>query len=1280
VRILSNFDRKRNSKFPFLLPALWGSRGYSLVELLVAVFVMGLSAAATVQIVSNYTASSSFLEKKSGRDQLLESSMRILSSPGALYLSANLGGSASADFSACVLGQSGPGACRARRSAGFELYSPEDAIKASGPIGGTGVFYNPKTGAPCTGETSPSAACPTELRTGFEAFCLDDAATCRQAITLKLSYEIIHHTNVDPVQTAALRNLSGFVLMDLQQVSLFKEQVNTNVDVNKNLGCGKNEMTMGFDGLGNVICQKINFLCPNGQTAMGIDRYGRPIANLNTPEGQGQFDNLTEVRCVASTCNNGLMVGLNDQQGNMIGSRCMTEISCDPTTSQVLTGVGAGGVPQCLALQTCSQANVGGSDYTKFNYTDSYTIYNGSIADGGVVSTCQAFGCGLNAYMGSWKANGNCEPIAAPQPPVAPVCGIAHQASRSTQPSVSELCAAGTASAVVGPSIGPWTWNCYGTNGNTSSVACETLSRLEPKCGPAHLASYSTRPIGAADLFCEKGTPSPAPPSPVNGSGPWTWKCRGTGGATDASCSTGPMPPPPPGKCNDSLKTAPATSEPPPPAERCTAGTETGFNGPTGNPMRYTWVCVGNPDDPTCYSNHTPGPVKGICGSAGQGGVVSAKPTSNLCDPTTPDAEPLVWSATPAPGRWTWNCLGKNGGEKSPECVANLDPNSLPEDGVCGTANGFSVSSAPSGSSLCAKGIPSADPALGTGPWLWTCAGKNGGASSPQCQAPVNNLCGSAHGTTVSAAPSGTNLCVDGAVATPASFSSAPYSWTCSMGDISNSCAALTNGVCNALTTSSKHPSGSVFSSAQKCEVGVASAASPQEGGDGPWNWTCNGYNGGSSPTCTALMLNSPVGKWCQTLTSEPQCASPIISDTSKECAIGDIGWVSRCPGLLESDRYTCIDSKDTCPAPPPPPSKCRVQDVVWEDAGNRCSANISETSRGSTVMVQDSTAPLTGAAAFTCGTDGAWQGPNQNPAPTCKVSETCNCSGDVYANADCSGTVNRGSAFESRACQSGCDGNGTYWTCPAPPPSCPSQTVNWTVSSASCSATLPLTEANTDATATDSTPSSTGTAVFTCSAGGSWLTSPKSGATCTGCNKMTLVSPEIPRYSIDGDMLFPDASSMSFFPGNCCVAEFMGGAEAYSKASGSEGKLMYCDMGRPGGQCGAARGVGSPTKPTNNLCSVGDPTIILDRGGVWTWACQTFGGPPVECDAPKIAKTFASCKAGVSFDMGEGGFVCQSNSTVPHGTFFADCDQANQCFLCYDGILQGPQDCSPGP
>ncbi len=88
------------------------------------------------------------------------------------------------------------------------------------------------------------------------------------------------------------------------------------------------------------------------------------------------------------------------------------------------------------------------------------------------------------------------------------------------------------------------------------------------------------------------------------------------------------------------------------------------------------------------------------------------------------------------------------------------------------------MSSAPT-ANLCAAGTAST--VDGSGPWSWTCAGSNGGATAA-CSAqlaaapPVNGACGSANGVATSTAPTA-NLCTAGTAS--AVGGAGPWSWSC---------------------------------------------------------------------------------------------------------------------------------------------------------------------------------------------------------------------------------------------------------------------------------------------------------------------------------------------------------------------------------------------------------------------------------------------------------------------------------------------------------------------
>jgi predicted outer membrane repeat protein len=195
-----------------------------------------------------------------------------------------------------------------------------------------------------------------------------------------------------------------------------------------------------------------------------------------------------------------------------------------------------------------------------------------------------------------------------------------------------------------------------------------------------------------------------------------------------------------------------------------------------------------------------PTPISGACGSA-DGQTLTAAPTAGLCtagDPTTVSGS----------GPWTWSCLGRDGGTTA-QCAASpptwtvstsagshgtLSPSSdtvnhgatttftvTPETGysiasvsgcggrlsgntyttgaitahctvaasftpatpgVCGADHGQTLTTTPT--NLCATGT--ASPVAGTGPWTWSCAGPDGGASA-SCSAGVSHHLVSTHVT-----------------------------------------------------------------------------------------------------------------------------------------------------------------------------------------------------------------------------------------------------------------------------------------------------------------------------------------------------------------------------------------------------------------------------------------------------------------------------------------------------------------------------------------------------
>jgi hypothetical protein len=110
--------------------------------------------------------------------------------------------------------------------------------------------------------------------------------------------------------------------------------------------------------------------------------------------------------------------------------------------------------------------------------------------------------------------------------PVNGTCGSSNLAKLANVPGTN-LCITGTASAVTGR--GPWSWDCAGSHGGTTSQ-CSAQLLVTGSCGPANGVAASAPPTTG---LCTSGTAST-----VSGSEPWTWSCSGNNGASSAGCST----------------------------------------------------------------------------------------------------------------------------------------------------------------------------------------------------------------------------------------------------------------------------------------------------------------------------------------------------------------------------------------------------------------------------------------------------------------------------------------------------------------------------------------------------------------------------------------------------------------------------------------------------------------------------------------------------------------------------------------------------------------------
>jgi outer membrane protein OmpA-like peptidoglycan-associated protein len=518
------------------------------------------------------------------------------------------------------------------------------------------------------------------------------------------------------------------------------------------------------------------------------------------------------------------------------------------------------------------------------------------------------------------------------------VCGSANGAAVSAAPS-SDLCEQGTATLVKGS--GPWRWMCKGSGkgGSESCIAplastpmasTPVASEPAPVPAPVRIEPENAPVASASDVAPAASTPSSekgelcgaaaeilayqAPEkdlcrvgtaSTVNGDGPWTWSCTDNEGVTSA-CRTLSL-------SGDTSSSEPATPQAAPQAAVSSSENTSPRLQPQDN-------------SPFTHSSHAaivPAATP-VCGLAASQPAMMA-PTSDLCDAGKPSA---IHGSNP----WRWTC--GHGSNK----VSCATPKMA--DAACGVANGAALKSAPF-SGLCASGTPSS--IEGDGPWSWSCNGSGGGASV-SCAASVDTgtgkidgTCGASDKANASQTPS-EGLCASGTASSVSG--NGPWTWSCSG---TNGGAVST---CSASRVTPPKPPGQTVNGLCGFANGVTASSTPTEGlcgsgdasavvGNGPWNWSCGGENGGMTVSCTApLEPPAPIDGAC----GGANGVATLVKPQSGLCAAGLTGavnghgpWTWTCSGANGGSPASCIaavagktasmPSKMTSAKPPVPTS-----------------------------------------------------------------------------------------------------------------------------------------------------------------------------------------------------------------------------------------------------------------------------------------------------------------------------------------------------------------------
>ncbi len=277
---------------------------------------------------------------------------------------------------------------------------------------------------------------------------------------------------------------------------------------------------------------------------------------------------------------------------------------------------------------------------------------------------------------------------------------------------------------------------------------------------------------------------------------------------------------------------------------------------------------------------------------------------------------------------------------------------------------------------------------------------------------------------------------------------------------------------------------------------------------------------------CTAQTLSWTVGtSVCSAAVAAtaPNTAAVNVADTTAPTT-GAATYSCSAAGVWSAaTAATCV----TAVAPVPCPS----QTLSWTVGTSTCSAMATSAAGGSTgINIADTIAPVTGAATYSCSTAGAWSAPSAatcvtaTPPPPCPAQTmnwtvgTSACTASVASTAAGTAAVNvvDNIAPATGAATYSCSAAGvwsaeTAATCvtAVTPQPCPAQTMNWTVGSSSCSASIASTAIGTAAVnVVDNVAPSTGAATYSCSSAGIW--SAASAATC-----VTAVTPTCPAQTL---------------------------------------------------------------------------------------------------------------------------------------------------------------------
>ena len=645
-----------------------------------------------------------------------------------------------------------------------------------------------------------------------------------------------------------------------------------------------------MNSTGSTVAVANSTLSGNSAFCYGAGLFN-PSSNANTFPAVSFTSSTVTLNSTSGECSNG--AGVTHYGGSLT------------LNNTIMAGNTRGSTPADIALYGRSAVNVLGSNNLVQNVASGITFTNapltsdpllGPLQNNGGPTLTHALLTGSPAInagsstsslttdqrgAGFQRVVGTAVDIGAIESPINGACGSASSSTPVLAQPTTNLCSAGTATAVSGPQ--PYTWGCNGIGGGSTSTAATACSvpvqqwTVTPyvATGPA---SGSINPSTAQTVNQNASTSFVLTPASGYAAGT-AIGCNGTlAGATYttgsifgncnviASFTLTPIN----GSCGISSGTTSITA---PTANLCSTGTATTVSGVLGGP--WAWSCTPNATGTStanCATNIQTYTANALV--SGGNGSVSGPSTQTVNYNTATN-----FSFTPSSGYQLASVTGCGSGSLSggtystaallSNCNVVATFSLIPIDGKCGSAHLLSVDSAPT-ANLCSTGNATAVTLVGSA-YRWTCNPNATSTASAACFATIKSY------TATSSVTSGNG-------AFDASSRNANYNTTTSfivtpsagysIGSVGGSCGgslsgntyttapmtancAVTatftlvpvNGACGAASSSTPALSTPL---SNLCSSGTATAVA----GTGPWTWGCNGSGvGGTSTAATACTL-----------------------------------------------------------------------------------------------------------------------------------------------------------------------------------------------------------------------------------------------------------------------------------------------------------------------------------------------------------------------------------------------------------------------------------------